>query len=66
MRRIVALQKGAVLPFSIFVMLVLSALPLRTCAQTPPRQTAVVASQDIAPKVDEYMNALVKAGWFNG
>jgi CubicO group peptidase (beta-lactamase class C family) len=47
-------------------MLVLPALPFRLCAQTPANQTAVVGSQDLAPKIDEYMNALVKAGWFNG
>ncbi len=66
MRQMVALQTGVVLPLSVSVLLVLSALPLRVCAQTPANQTAVVASQDLAPKIDEYMNALVKAGWFNG
>jgi len=65
MRRMVALQRGVVLPLSVSAMLVLS-LPLRVCAQTTANQTAVVASQEIAPKIDEYMNALVKAGWFNG
>lgn len=65
MRRIVALQTGVVLPF-LSAMLVLSTLPLRVCAQAPGNQTSVVASQDIAAKVDDYMNALVKAGWFNG
>jgi len=35
-------------------------------AQAPANQTTVVASQDIAPKIDEYMNAMVKAGSFNG
>ena len=66
MRRMVALQRGVVLPLSVSAILVFSALGLRVCAQTPANQTAVVASQSIAPKIDEYLNALVKAGWFNG
>lgn len=66
MRRMVALQRGVVLPLSVSLMMVLSLLPFRVCAQTPANQTAVVASQDIASKSDEYINAVVKAGWFNG
>ena len=66
MRRIVALQRGVVLPLSVSAMLVLLALPPGVCGQTTASQSPVVASQDIAPKIDEYMNALAKAGWFNG
>ena len=66
MRRIVTLQRGVVLPLSLSALLILLPVPLRVWAQAPVNQTAVPASQDIAPKIDEYMNALVKAGWFNG
>lgn len=66
MRNRLVLQRVVVWLVSISVMLVLSALPVRICAQTPANQTTVVASQDIALKTDEYMSAIVKAGWFNG
>jgi len=66
MRLTVASQRGVVLLLSISVPLVLLALPARICAQMPANQTTVVASQDIASKIDEYMSALGKVGWFNG
>lgn len=66
MRRMVALQTGVVLSLSVSANLVLSPPALRACAQTPAVQTPVISSQDIAPKIQEYMDALVKAGWFNG
>jgi len=66
MRHKLVLQRVVVWLFSISVPLVLSALPVRISAQTPAHQTTVVAGQDVAPKIDEYMSALVKAGWFNG
>lgn len=62
----VALQQGVVLLLSVSAMLVSPPLVLRVCAQTTANQAVTGASQDIAPKIDEYMNALVKAGWFNG
>jgi CubicO group peptidase (beta-lactamase class C family) len=55
MRRMFTLQRGGV---SLFLMLagLISAL-----GQTPG-----AATQDITPKINEYMDALVKAGKFNG
>lgn len=66
MRRMFTLQRGEVLPLLVSTMLVLAALTFSVRAQRPANQTEVVPSQDISPKVDEYMDALVKAGWFNG
>src|SRR4030095_2260706 len=66
MRRMVTLQRGVVSSLLVPAILVLLAFTLPVRAQTPANQTATPATQDIAPKVDEYMNALVKAGWFNG
>lgn len=63
MRRRVALQKGEMLSFLISALLIFPTLSLR--AQTPANQPAV-ANQDTALGVDRYMDALVKAGWFNG
>lgn len=65
MTRMVTLKRGVVSPL-VSAMLVLSALTFSVCAQTPANQTAVAATQDVTLKIDEYMNALVKAGWFNG
>lgn len=63
MTRMMALQQGVV---SALAVLVLSALSFSVSAQAPANQTAVAASQDVALKVDEYMNALMKMGQFNG
>lgn len=60
MKRVVTLQKGVVL-LSVLTLFAFSVL-----AQVPLGQTSAAASQDIAPKVNEYMDALVKAGKFNG
>jgi len=72
MKRLFALQKR-------FVLLALAAVtlthyPFSLDAQTTtgagrktdPQQTARAMGADIPPKVSEYMDALVKAGWFSG
>ena len=55
-----ALQKGVVWLFSLAAILVFSRLLFAQTGQTPN------VNQDITPKVNEYMDSLVKAGWFNG
>src|SRR5262245_57893612 len=59
------LRIGGVLPFSIWVILVLCA-PAPTPGQSTPAQTVSVDDQTIISQADQYLNAMVKAGWFNG
>jgi CubicO group peptidase (beta-lactamase class C family) len=72
MKHLFALQKG-------FVLLALAAVTLNSFSlsvnalttigvdrKTDPQQTSRAPSGDITPKVGEYMDALVKAGWFSG
>jgi hypothetical protein len=66
LRRKLALQKDVVSSFLVSLKLVLSALAFAVSGQTSSGQTPAVTSQDLTPKIEEYMNALVKAGWFNG
>ena len=61
MRRKCALQRGVVSPFWMAAILVFCALSLETFGQAPG-----AANQNITPKINEYMDALVKAGKFNG
>ena len=64
MKRTFALQKGVVLLLTA-VMVSLS-VTVTTCAQTSRTQNPVASYQDVALKINDYMDALVKAGWFNG
>src|SRR2546421_755397 len=72
MKHLFRLQKG-------FVLLALAAVTLTHFSLSLNAQTTIVAarkidaqqvslamSADIAPKIGEYMDALVKAGWFSG
>jgi len=72
MKHLFALQKG-------FVLLALAAITLTHFSLGPNAQTAIptdrktdsqqtprAMSADIPPKVSEYMDSLVKAGWFSG
>lgn len=61
MRRMFTLQRGVVSLFLVPAILVFFALSLAAFGQTPG-----AASRDITPKVSEYMDAMVKAGKFNG
>ena len=68
MKRMFTLQRGVVL-LSVLAMLALATLRQSSTAAdltTNPRQTPDAANQDITPKINEYMDALVKAGKFNG
>jgi CubicO group peptidase (beta-lactamase class C family) len=72
MKHMCALQKGLV--WLALVALTLVSFGFILNAQTTigvdrksdPQPTAQALSADIAPKVTEYMDALVKAGWFSG
>ena len=55
-----ALQRGVVWLLSLTTILVFSRILFAQTAQTSD------VNHDIAPKVNEYMNSVVKAGWFNG
>ena len=55
-----SLQRGVVWLLSATTILVFSGLHFAQTGQ------ASGVNQDIAPKVNEYMDSLVKAGWFNG
>jgi CubicO group peptidase (beta-lactamase class C family) len=61
MRRVFTLQRGVVSLVLVPAILVFFALPIEALGQTPG-----AANQDIAPKINEYMDALVRAGKFNG
>jgi CubicO group peptidase (beta-lactamase class C family) len=63
MRLTRVLQTGGVLSFSMWAMLVLS---VSTSGQITSSGVSKVADQQVISKTDEYMNALVRAGWFNG
>src|ERR1700686_4625606 len=68
MKRMFTLQRGVVL-LSVLAMLALATLRQSSTAAdltTNPRQTPDAANQAITPKINEYMDALVKAGKFNG
>src|SRR3989442_576014 len=72
MRRMVKLQKGVVLLWvlaTIFLGVVIAS-PSQTSiaadANNDGGQTPGAANQDITPKINEYMDAVVKAGKFNG
>lgn len=62
MKRTFALQKGVVL----LLAGILVSLSATSFAQTSGTQNTAAANQDITRKIDEYMDALIKAGWFNG
>src|SRR5438046_2666427 len=71
MRRTLTSQKVLVLLFSILGTVI--SLAFAPSGQTSPAADmrtdpgqATTAAQDITPKINEYMDALVKAGWFNG
>jgi CubicO group peptidase (beta-lactamase class C family) len=59
MRQMFTLQRGVVSLFLVAAALVFFALSFEAFGQTP-------ANQDITPKIDEYMDALVRGGKFNG
>src|SRR6267378_2384241 len=68
MRRVFIMQKGVVWLLVLLVLALAAPRQASTAADltTNPRQTPGAANQDITPKINEYMDALVKAGKFNG
>ncbi len=60
MKRLFILQKGVVSSLSMLVLLVLA---FTSSAQVP---APVSPNQDVVPKINEYMDAVVKMGKFNG
>ncbi|HMH42471.1 MAG TPA: serine hydrolase [Pyrinomonadaceae bacterium] len=72
MKHLFALQKGFVLLSLAAITLTHFSLSLNaqtaigTDRKTDSQQTPQAFRADIAPKVSEYMDALVKAGWFSG
>jgi CubicO group peptidase (beta-lactamase class C family) len=69
MKRTFALQKGVVLLFAAMVVLLsvtLSPFEQTSVARDLSTQASVASNQDVTTKINDYMDALVKAGWFNG
>ncbi|HET6890945.1 MAG TPA: serine hydrolase [Pyrinomonadaceae bacterium] len=69
MKRMFALQKGVVLLVTAIVVSLSVTLPpfeQTSVARDFRTQKSGVSNQDVAAKINDYMDALVKAGWFNG